>query len=299
MDLFKKWGISVSTRDEEVRHVYRLYVQKMHPDRVGNTKENQDAFCRLQEEYSLLKTQPKRQAYWNELQAMKAETARAQNFSDKKSSDSDLVSDSPPKTKIITGGTVVPPSNLNLSVPIPLILASTGGRIQVIVPYSRPCACGRNRSCRICKGTGQVWQEKKVRVFFGSGTENGTVVVLKGEGHQGTFENGDLFVTLVWTETFGWTWNKEFSRLEKRFVVPPFFAKSRALITKMPNGTIKKIAFKDARKSSSNEKIYFWVPTQDGFKKGFVIVKPTWMGFSGFFTQLGLRAKMTFRKNQD
>lgn len=286
MDLFKKWGISVSSTDDEVRHVYRLYVQKMHPDRVGNSKENQDAFCRLQDEYTLLKTSAKRQAYWNELQA--ARQPPPQEYKDEAND----------KVKIMTAGGVVPPSPLHIAVPIPLTLASTGGKMQVIVKYTKPCSCGRKRSCKMCKGTGQVWGDKKIRLFVEAGTPDGAVIVLPGEGHQGTFETGDLHVELEWANPFGWTWNKTSARLEKSLIVPPFLLGSSTLVTRLPNGILKKIAFKNTQKSSSGDKIYSWIATQDGFKKGFVIVKPSWLGFAGLFNQLFLRAKMALKKGE-
>jgi len=108
-----------------------------------------------------------------------------------------------PETCQVCSGTGAEPGSGQQTCP------QCGGRgtistAQGAFSVSRPCprCLGRGvlpgRACRVCNGSGQVKQKKKINIKIPAGIENGGKIRLRGMGNPGRNggQNGDLLITV-------------------------------------------------------------------------------------------------------
>ena len=234
-NLFEKWGLNENCTDAEVRNQYRRFAQKIHPDKSGHTAENQALFCLLQEEYEVLKTASSRQDYMLSLLAenpFPEESVTSEGFYQ------------PPPVHFSTHN-IIPPSVLTAEVSVALKYILKGGQIQMDVPVSYPCPCGRDAHCALCRGTGQLWSHKTVLVRYPPRIHDGATMVFPQQGHRGSLENGDLYVVIRWTKSLGWRSHGDL--LEKTMLIPQKTLLQESAYVRMPYGTVGKVRFERER----------------------------------------------------
>ena len=234
-DAFDRLGLKENASDQDIRHAYRRFVQKMHPDRIGNTPENQRKFCQLQDDYALLKDPARRQRLIDQ---------RRQPFTPPPQPPP---SASPPPSPaasfqwswVNTPVTAahVPPSDLHVDLPIPLSLAWSGGTCTLIALAALPCGCNRSPRCGRCQGTGQVFVRQAIAITIPAGTLDKQVLRAKGQGHRGTQSSGDLYAKVQWTDRHGWCWKKDV--LSKEIVLPsPMYRPFKKVWMHAPSGNL-------------------------------------------------------------
>lgn len=64
-DLYALLGVSEKAKDAEIKRSYRSLCLKMHPDKAGNTQENNERFALLQEAWEVLRDPIRRATYNN------------------------------------------------------------------------------------------------------------------------------------------------------------------------------------------------------------------------------------------
>ncbi|OTB07002.1 hypothetical protein M426DRAFT_318369 [Hypoxylon sp. CI-4A] len=62
-DLYQTLGVSATASLEEIRKAYRDLCRKVHPDKAGNTQENNDRFAQVQEAWEILRDEVLRKEY--------------------------------------------------------------------------------------------------------------------------------------------------------------------------------------------------------------------------------------------
>lgn len=197
-DAFDRWGLKETATEAEIKIAYKKRVQRMHPDRMGNSPQVLAAFMQLQEDYMVLKDPLKRE-----------EILRLRRMA------------SPHRPTPVLRPVfdeLVPHSDLQVNAFIPLGTIWSGGVHEMSIEVGRPCGCQRDRTCPRCKGTGQVFVSRLVRIKVPAGTLPDQVLVVPGQGHQGSFEKGNLIVTAKWINTHHWQWKEE--ALHTTLVVP-------------------------------------------------------------------------------
>lgn len=223
-DPFDRWGLSETASEQDIKRVYKKRVQKMHPDRAGNTPEVLAAFLLLQEDYAILKDYDQRQA----LVLFRQQARRGAGC--------DVYNHRPdPIVETVDISTDVPASDLKAHVSVPLAVICTGGKIETQISVGEPCGCNRSPTCVFCRGSGQVFTEKRVRVKIPAGTLSGQFLTIPNEGHKGTHGRGDLLIVVKWSHTHGWKWNGQ--TLEKTVVLPWWnFGAGKSFVLQAPSG---------------------------------------------------------------
>lgn len=213
MDPFERWGLSDTASEQEIKRVYRKRVQRMHPDRAGNSPEVLAAFLQLQEDYIVLKDPQQRRV----LVQSRQQASRARQILSTPSNEQEIAD-------VFAQTEHIPASNLKVHMSIPLATVWGGGKAEQMVEVGEPCGCGRSRLCPYCKGSGQIFVKKMARIKIPAGVLPGQFLTIPQQGHKGSVSQGDLIVIVKWSHTHGWTWNGQL--LEKEITVPRWIFKS-------------------------------------------------------------------------
>ncbi len=223
-DPFERWGLLETASEQEIKRTYKQRVQKMHPDRAGNSPEVLAAFLQLQEDYNVLKDpEQRRQIILLRLQAAHPRPIVSPQ-------DAGEIADVFAQTQTI------PASDLKVHVSVPLATIWSGGKIEEIVEVGEPCGCGRSSLCPYCKGSGQVFVKKRVRIKIPAGTLPGQFLTVPHQGHRGSTTQGDLIVIVRWSQTYGWKWNGQ--NIEREITIPRWmFQNGKSIAIQSPTGT--------------------------------------------------------------
>lgn len=224
-DPFERWGLLESASEQEIKRMYKKRVQKMHPDRAGNSPEILAAFLQLQEDYSALKDPEQRRVI--------IQTRLQSSFSHAAFS---TPQDNVEIADVFAQTQTIPASDLKVHVSVPLSIIWGGGKIEEVVDVGEPCGCGRSALCPHCKGSGQVFVKKRVRIKIPEGTLPGQFLTIPKQGHKGSVSQGDLIVIVKWSQTYGWKWNGR--TIERQLTVPRWmFKDGKNIAIQSPTGT--------------------------------------------------------------
>lgn len=207
------WNLSENSSLEEIKVEYKRRVQKMHPDRAGNTPEVLSAFLILQEEYTLLKqyvvfiqNQPK---------------PSIPKLTEKQ------VMDNQQYDELAT--------NIETVADVPFQTIYHGGVIEMMLKVGEPCVCTLAKDCLSCKGTHQVFKDVRVTIRIPIGTADGSVIRATGKGNKGRHSTGDLLVIVRWVKTHGWSFNGRYL-INEMYVPQWLFQSGQSIRVVSPNG---------------------------------------------------------------
>lgn len=187
-DILERWELPDQVSDDQVRARYRSLVQRHHPDRDPSPAAL-ELFIRIQEEYRQIRTAAGRRA------------VLARRCAPGSEDDSDSKKKAPSEH-------VVPFTNLVVRVDAPVRMTMFGGTLPVTAEVGALCKCLKKgpprRSCKLCKGAGQVFEKKTFSIVVPPGTPPGKPLRCRGAGHCGTLGVGDLVVLPLWKTSHGW-----------------------------------------------------------------------------------------------
>ena len=241
-DAFDRWNLSEKSSVIEIKKKYRSLVQKTHPDRVGMSEKSQNDFCQLRSDYEILINPITRNILIEKRELNRQKFHTSSFFSSESPVDNFSSSN--------TSSFFVPPSNITIYVPLSLNEVWLGGTCIIRFLKSKPCSCNRLQSCPICKGTGQNFFTKNLRVTYPQGVLPQQEIIILGEGHIGSELIGDMRIIIVWKKTHGWRWNGQ------SLVTTVIVNSSRCKVGKYiwiysPSGTLGRFTCPDIKSSSA------------------------------------------------
>jgi molecular chaperone DnaJ len=191
-------GVTTNASSEEIRSAYRRLAKELHPDRVGG---DSGAFRQVQEAYSILKDDVRRQAYEQSLAGSSRwvgsrrypppePVGRRRRGPVRHHSTMEALLDE--LFGILEGDIPVRPrqermQNLILEVPFTMEMARRGGSVEVTVPVRSVCsACeghgGRGYyACSRCLGQGVILEELPLAISLPPGLDSTRTVVISLE----------------------------------------------------------------------------------------------------------------------
>lgn len=280
-DPFERWGLSDSASEQEIKRTYKKRVQKMHPDRAGNSPEVLAAFLQLQEDYSLLKDpQQRRLLIQARLEPKQSHTPFSAPLDNMEIAD------------VFAQTQTIPASDLKVHVSVPLSVIWGGGKIEEVVEIGEPCGCGRSALCPYCKGSGQVFVKKRVRIKIPAGTLPGQFLTIPKQGHKGSVSQGDLIVIVKWSQTYGWKWNGQ--TIERELTIPRWmFKEGKNIAIQSPTGTWGRIQLSKISSSKNYAVIHIpnlGLPEKNSEKRTTAIVvvhqAPLFVPWKGYLGQM-------------
>lgn len=228
MNPYDVLGVTSSSSLEEIEKAYRDLAKKYHPDRNPDDPEAEKNFKNLQTAYDLLK-KSKASSYSSFQEGMRFRTRSG--FNDFDIDVNDFFSKSVFKGRNIQSKVevtlleVLTGCSKEVSIKKRLVCSSCSGQgftdfvsceecegrgsVQVQQPpfvLNRPCGfCGgagriNVKKCGSCSGLGySSYENTQVKIQVPSGVENGSQIVLEGEGEPSLKggKNGDLIVLIV------------------------------------------------------------------------------------------------------
>ncbi len=157
-------GVSAQSSQDEVKSAYRQLARKYHPDVYGD----EHMFRAVTEAYEALvhaspppPPKPKPQT--------------------------------PPKDVFLKSG-----EDIHADITISVKEAVVGTQRTVNIMQSKQCPGCTTDECKICQGTGEMLQHKKINVKIPANIQSGHKLRIKGEGSLGSpgAPNGDLYLTI-------------------------------------------------------------------------------------------------------
>lgn len=224
-DPFDRWGLLDTASEQEIKRTYKKRVQRMHPDRAGNTPEVLAAFLQLQEDYNILKDPQQRLII---VQTRQQNIRSRQKFSPSLDQEREIAD-------VFAQTEKIPASDLKVHTSVPLSTIWSGGKVEQTIEVGEPCGCGRSSLCPYCKGSGQIFVKKIARIKIPAGTLSGQFLTIPKQGHRGSMSQGDLIVIVKWSQTYGWKWNGQ--QLEQEITLPRWmFRSGGAIALRSPSG---------------------------------------------------------------
>lgn len=280
MDLFEKWGLSKDASDIDVKKAFRRRVQKMHPDRIGNTAQAQEDFCVLQDEYEILKDTKSREQYIASFKDIPPEQTQDIILADTEINPFE--------------GMFVPSSDVSIKIPVSLSVIWSGGEMEFVAPVAHPCACLRHPLCLICHGTGQYFTQEKIQMDIPAGLSNNAPLVAPMKGHEGTHSVGDVVVHVHWVSSH--SWHQDGCDLYcEMLLAKSSFRNGQKIYVALPSGRIHELILFGVQSPSR----MVWQFPQEGFPRAhdrgtsFVAFNPApwWKVFSSKRSQWTLKIK--------
>lgn len=213
-DAYSILGVAADASHPQIRLAYRRAAQRWHPDRAG--ADAHARFVLIQQAYLDVGAPERRSRYDAHRRELAQEEARR-----KASAEADASFARAPhaaglrerweewRTRPAAPAFAPRGDHASVRVKVPLADLVGGTRRHICARVAQVCSrChGKIPQCPTCHGSGQRFVERTYDVAIPAGSPHGSVLVLRGAGHEGPMFSGpgDVLVQIWWVKAHGWS----------------------------------------------------------------------------------------------